>query len=292
MIDWDSGLKPWHLVADAGFGAAMEECGFRKVGRSMWRRDGDRIAWCVALTRGYAGTPGSFRASYGGFVKEVDELVRLFNPKRRMECMPGTSTPWHVGRCLEDDLFNEYENEVLAARASEQARRKGLRGWWKDQIDPVSDSRIEIWNAQIPFYENTGPGSLDWAFVVGSERDVATASGLVADAWVRLGLPWVQARIDFEQPIRGGGDETHSTSREAITGRSRIMRQRRSLEIRRGFAIWLNPSFGRHVLHWKQYGSIVGQTVTLKCGWSERERWRRRGLCLPNMLVVSDAPQL
>ncbi|GJL87849.1 MAG: hypothetical protein DHS20C03_15580 [Minwuia thermotolerans] len=44
MIDWDSGIKPWHLVADAGFGAAMEECGFRKVGRSMWRRDGDRIA--------------------------------------------------------------------------------------------------------------------------------------------------------------------------------------------------------------------------------------------------------
>ncbi len=82
MIDWNTDSPPWQRVAEAGFGQAMEDCGFRKVGRTMWRRDGDRIAWRVALTKGYADEPGSFRASYGGFVKEIDELVKLYNPKR------------------------------------------------------------------------------------------------------------------------------------------------------------------------------------------------------------------
>ena len=40
----------------------------------MWRCDGDRVAWRVAL--GYVDQPGSFQASYGSFVKAIDELVK------------------------------------------------------------------------------------------------------------------------------------------------------------------------------------------------------------------------
>ena len=202
MIDWDSGIKPWHLVADAGFGAVMEECGFRKVGRSMWRRDGDRIAWRVALTKGYAAAPGSFRGSYGGFVKEIDELVKLYNPKRSLERMEGTSVPWHLGGTLADDLISELgEKELEPWRRKWQAERRsrtGLMGILKDFINPIPPSpNVDF--SEVPFLENAGPSSLDWAFVVRTEQDVAEVTEVLLRSFRRDALPWFQERLDFEQ---------------------------------------------------------------------------------------------
>jgi len=202
MIDWDSGIKPWHLVADAGFGAAMEECGFRKVGRSMWRRDGDRIAWRVALTKGYAGTPGSFRASYGGFVKEIDELVKLYNPKRSLERMEGTSTPMHTGGTLAGDLMEEQKQKDFAPWESkwgnEYRTRSGWKGIWKDLIDPVPKPP-EIDYSEIPFLDRAGEYTNEMAFIMKNQDDIEKVADLLIDCWNRITLPWIQERLDFDQ---------------------------------------------------------------------------------------------
>ncbi|GJL88542.1 MAG: hypothetical protein DHS20C03_22510 [Minwuia thermotolerans] len=202
MIDWDSGIKPWHLVADAGFGAAMEECGFRKVGRSMWRRDGDRIAWRVALTKGYAGTPGSFRDGYGGFVKEVDELVKLYDPKRSLERMEGTSVPMHLGSALSDNLIRELrEKEFEPWRRKWQAERinrTGLLGILKDFIKPIPPSP-DVDFSEVPFLENVGPSSLDWAFVVRTEAEVSEIAQQLIRIWHQAAMPWIEDRLDFGQ---------------------------------------------------------------------------------------------
>jgi len=217
MIDWNSGIKPWHLVADAGFGAAMEECGFRKVGRSMWRRDGDRIAWRVALTKGYVAAPGSFRGSYGGFVKEIDELVKLYKPKRSPERMEGTSVPWHLGGTLVSDLISELgEKELEPWRRKWQAERinrTGLLGILKDFINPIPPSpNVDF--SEVPFLENAGPSSLDWAFVVRTEQDVAEVTEVLLRSFRRDALPWFQERLDFDQayPRRWGPSDYNRTT--------------------------------------------------------------------------------
>lgn len=217
MIDWDSGIKPWHLVADAGFGAAMEDCGFRKVGRSMWRRDGDRIAWRVALTKGYADEPGSFRASYGGFVKEIDELVKLYNPKRSLERMEGTSVPLHLGGALVHDLISELrEKEFEPWRRKwevEGSNRSGWQGFWKDLTDPIPPApNVDF--SEIPFLENAGPTGLDWAHVVRTETDVSKVAQQLIGIWHKDGLPWMQQRLDFDlaYPRRWGPSDYNRNS--------------------------------------------------------------------------------
>jgi|GEM_PF-5988787 len=217
MIDWSSGPPPWQRVAEAGFGQAMEDCGFRKVGRTMWRRDGDRIAWRVVLTKGYAYEPGSFRASYGGFVKEIDELVKLYNPKRSMERMEGTSVPLHLGSTLVDDLITELrekEHEPWRCKwEAEQNSRSGWKGFWKDLIDPIPP-KPDVDFSEVPFLENVGPSSLDWAFVVRTETDVREVTELLLRNFHKGALPWMQERLDFDMayPRRWGPSDYNRNS--------------------------------------------------------------------------------
>ena len=201
MIDWSNSPPPWQLVAEAGFGRAMEDCGFRKVGRTLWRRDGDRIAWRVALTKGYADQAGSFRASYGGFVREIDELVKLYNPKRSMERMEGTSVPYHLGSTLGDDLIHELgEKELHPWRRKWQAERNsrsGWRGFWKDLIDPIPPvPNVDF--SEIPFFEKVGMSYHQWAFVIREEHQVAKVTDLLLDNFHKRALPWMQQRLDFD----------------------------------------------------------------------------------------------
>ncbi len=201
MIDWSNSPPPWQLVAEAGFGKAMEDCGFRKVGRTLWRRDGDRIAWRVALTKGYADQQGSFRASYGGFVREIDELVKLYNPKRSMERMEGTSVPYHLGGTLGDDLIHELgEKELHPWRRKWQAERNsrsGWRGFWKDLIDPIPPiPNVDF--SEIPFFEKVGMSYHQWAFVIREEHQVAEVTDLLLGNFHKRALPYMQQRLDFD----------------------------------------------------------------------------------------------
>ena len=217
MIDWSNSPPPWQLVAEAGFGRAMEDCGFRKVGRTLWRRDGDRIAWRVALTKGYADQPGSFRASYGGFVREIDELVKLYNPKRSMERMEGTSVPYHLGSTLGDDLIHELgEKELHPWRRKWQAERNsrsGWRGFWKDLIDPIPPiPNVDF--SEIPFFEKVGMSYHQWAFVIREEHQVAKVTDLLLDNFHKHALPWMQQRLDFDMayPRRWGPSDYNRNS--------------------------------------------------------------------------------
>lgn len=209
MIDWNADSPPWQRVADAGFGQAMEDCGFRKVGRTMWRRDGDRIVWRVALTKGYADEPGSFRASYGGFVKEIDELVKLYNPKRSMERMEGTSVPYHLGGTLVDDLIEEVSQKDLVSWRrkweAEQNSRSGWKGFWKDLIDPIPPSP-DVDFSEVPFLEKVGMSSHQWAFVIREEHQVREVTELLLGNFHKDALPWMQERLDFDMayPRRWG----------------------------------------------------------------------------------------
>ncbi|GJL88201.1 MAG: hypothetical protein DHS20C03_19100 [Minwuia thermotolerans] len=217
MIDWNADSPPWQRVADAGFGQAMEDCGFRKVGRTMWRRDGDRIVWRVALTKGYADEPGSFRASYGGFVKEIDELVKLYNPKRSMERMEGTSVPYHLGGTLVDDLIEEVSQKDLVSWRrkweAEQNSRSGWKGFWKDLIDPIPP-KPDVDFSEVPFLEKVGMSSHQWAFVIREEHQVREVTELLLGNFHKGALPWMQERLDFDMayPRRWGPSDYNRNS--------------------------------------------------------------------------------
>ncbi|MDF1722203.1 MAG: hypothetical protein P1U65_16140 [Minwuia sp.] len=188
--------KIWHQVADAGFGAAVEASGFRRVGRTMWRRDSDRVAWRVCLARGFAMTPNSFRGSYGGFVQEVDDLVKLYHPKRRLENMPGTSTPWHLGGGLEYDRTAAEIQALKEYGEAYEARPTGWRGIWADLVNPLP-SKPPAPHSSIPFYATAGISSAESAFIVGGEWDVAAVSEVMTRQWRNHAIPWIEDRFDF-----------------------------------------------------------------------------------------------
>ncbi len=213
MSDREAELNIWHQVADAGFGAAVEESGFRRVGRTMWRRDSDRVAWRVSLARGYVPTPRSFRGSYGGYVKDVDDLVKLFHPGRKLENMPGTRVPWHLGGGLEDDTTEEEIRAYRTFWEARMARPTGWRGFWEDLINPLPPEPT-LTDSRIPFYGSAGVESSQAAFVVGGAWDVAAVANVLVKQWQDFALPWIEDRFSFAQTYaRRWGPEAHRGGR-------------------------------------------------------------------------------
>lgn len=192
--------KIWHQVADAGFGAAVEASGFRRVGRTMWRRDSDRVVWRVCLARGFASSPKSFRGSYGGGVQEIDDLVKLFHPKRRLENMPGTSTPWHLGRGLENDSTEAERKAYREFWNARMTRPTGWRGVWKDLVNPLPPMPA-FPQSRIPFFTDRAMGSASHhaAFEVSEEWSVAAVSDVLIRQWQVQALPWFDSRSDLER---------------------------------------------------------------------------------------------
>ncbi|MEC9346623.1 MAG: hypothetical protein VYB54_10365, partial [Pseudomonadota bacterium] len=84
----------WVQVADAGFGAAVEAHGFRRVGKAMWRRDGGGLTWRIALVRA-PDTPDAFLIRQGCAAIGLDDLVKTVSDRLPSERMTGTSFRVH-----------------------------------------------------------------------------------------------------------------------------------------------------------------------------------------------------
>ncbi|WP_416900038.1 MAG: hypothetical protein ACMVY4_10190 [Minwuia sp.] len=99
-------------IAASGFGETVEGHGFRKVGATHWRRDGEEVSWRVALVpAGYKRSPGCFHAVMGGLVHGLDELAAKVDGKPVSSPIQGLSARAHVHRNMGADLMSEYHRE-------------------------------------------------------------------------------------------------------------------------------------------------------------------------------------
>ncbi|MEC9346632.1 MAG: hypothetical protein VYB54_10410, partial [Pseudomonadota bacterium] len=80
----------WVQVADAGFGAAVEAHGFRRVGKAMWELDGDGITHRIRLHAGPSKLPGTFRDHISIAYNGYDELCARVGLTPRGTFIPGT----------------------------------------------------------------------------------------------------------------------------------------------------------------------------------------------------------
>ncbi|MDF1721583.1 MAG: hypothetical protein P1U65_12980, partial [Minwuia sp.] len=144
----ETDIKAWHRVADAGFGDIVMRHGFRKVGKSMWRRDGDRVQWRVAITKGYPNDPNSFCVVYGGRVDGLAELVKSYDPKRRFDRLPGTSVRRDAGGDLDAELLHE---QIEARKANHPYERK--KGWrrLKQLMFEPPEEKFDMSYVEVPF---------------------------------------------------------------------------------------------------------------------------------------------
>ena len=71
-------------------------------------------------------------------------------------------------------------------------------GILKDFINPIPPSP-DVDFSEIPFLENAGPSSIEWAFVIRKEQDVAEVTDLLLRNSHRYGLLWIEDRLDFEK---------------------------------------------------------------------------------------------
>ena len=96
-------------IAANGFGEAVERHGFRKVGATHWRRDGDEVTWRVALVpAGYKRSPGCFHAVMGGLVHGLDELGAKVDGKPLSSPIQGLSARAHIHRNVGQNLYGDY----------------------------------------------------------------------------------------------------------------------------------------------------------------------------------------
>jgi len=172
--------KPWHRVAEAGFGACVESHGFRRVGKAHWRLDGPEVSWRLALVKGYDFTPGSFCAMYGGLVHCLDELCQKVDGKPASDRMRGMSAHGHIIEELGDTVFatrrRMYRDSTQSGPEAET-----FRGWMKFLFlrgDKPVHSRKEYERiSKVPHWGEIGStlSATGFHFDDGSVEDVAQA---------------------------------------------------------------------------------------------------------------------
>lgn len=122
---------PAHVqVAEAGFGDAVEAKGFKRVGKTHWRLDGDGIVWRVATTPGSAQIDQSFDIVQGIYVDGLDDLYAAIAGKRKSEPMGRTSAAVHSWIDLTSSIVGARRSELTEqhSRAHSIWRQKNWLG--------------------------------------------------------------------------------------------------------------------------------------------------------------------
>lgn len=124
---------PAHVqVAEAGFGAAVEAKGFKRVGKTHWRLDGDGIVHHVRLNRGYTSIPGSFRDALGMDFPEFWKLAELCGHETSSDKLPGTSIHCHFAGA---DVFVPIDRDVQFDNWKGLYGNPDHRSLWRDIRD-------------------------------------------------------------------------------------------------------------------------------------------------------------
>ena len=95
--------KPvWERIAELGFADAVESRGFKRVGKTHWRLDGDGIVHHVKLYRGFSIEPGSFRDFRGLFMVQLDTVYR-----KLAQSAPHLRVPYSASLCHEQSSIHD-----------------------------------------------------------------------------------------------------------------------------------------------------------------------------------------
>jgi hypothetical protein len=199
----DQKEKPAHVqVAEAGFGAAVEAKGFRKVGRTHWRLDGDGIIWRVAITPGSILVDGSFEIFQGVYVEGLDALYEKIGGKKKSERLGKTSTPAHSWSDLVNDIVSGKADELERVYQEEVAEWRREMGFWKFlPLEPEKpDYRKQAWD--IPYIQREGKVGDRYFFTL----NAAPADEVIAFAteqWVRWMYEDVETYPDRKSVCKG-----------------------------------------------------------------------------------------
>ena len=103
--------KPvWERIADLGFADTVESKGFKRVGKTHWRLDGDGIVHHVKLYRGFSVQPGSFRDFGGSHVPGLDSMCRAVDVSSRSHRIPYSTARCHfLGNIHDAHVSREWQ---------------------------------------------------------------------------------------------------------------------------------------------------------------------------------------
>lgn len=189
--------KPVHYqIADAGFGEAVEAKGFRKVGRTYWRLDGDGIIHHLMLRPGPRRLPGSFRDYEAATFPEYERLCEKCSVPSGFGKLPLGKGIHHSGD-FDQIAWHDYyrQREIFEVEHPEPERT-----FWQEIVHifkrgpdrPNFDLRVYRppfgwkwdWNEQ--YYRKRG----EWRPAPGQLEEVTKA---VVETWERSSWPRIAA---------------------------------------------------------------------------------------------------
>lgn len=179
--------KPAHVqVAEAGFGAAVEAKGFRKVGRTHWRLDGDGIVHHVRLNKGYTNIPSSFRDAYGFDYPEFWKLAERCGYDRYRDKLPGTSIEIHGAA---DDALVSLDRSVQLQdwiNTYGDPNERSLRSLFRDLFRPAPDFNTSYYREPSGQKKNLqGGGRFDAKAWILNGLTVEELARSISECWQR-----------------------------------------------------------------------------------------------------------
>ncbi|PJK29116.1 hypothetical protein [Minwuia thermotolerans] len=163
--------KPvWERIAELGFADAVDSKGFKRVGKTHWRLDGDGIVHHVKLYRGFAIEPGSFRDFQGVYIPEFDDMCRRVGEWQRSHRIPYGTALIHFEDCIYQCYVDAERSRYVRIYPES---RKGRPNFTFEFLQP------------LPFYEprvTVDAGSGAWLSANADLHDLARA---LVDSWLR-----------------------------------------------------------------------------------------------------------
>lgn len=189
----------WQRIAELGFADAVESKGFKRVGKTHWKMEGDGLTWRVLLVKGYKDTPGSFDAVHGAFVHGLDELYSRFEGRRASSPLRQSSARAHLISDIGSDVTRVQKKEY--DRLYPDRKEEGWRELWRSLIDPDMRPSFEWEFLNINYWARAGSQSHQWCFVT-QGADLQDVADVLSDYWDRYSWPRIEKELSFEELYR------------------------------------------------------------------------------------------
>ena len=176
--------KPvWERIADLGFADAVESKGFKRVGKTHWRRDGDGIVHHVKLYRGFSVQPGSFRDFQGTFIPGLDALSERVGEAPLSHRIPYGTAPVHFdGFVFESYALQEWRNFL---QRHPDAEKINWLGFVSGVLEP-----LPYYNPRLTIDNDSGA----W---VASDEVLGEVAETLTQAWLFYKCRTISQDIDY-----------------------------------------------------------------------------------------------
>lgn len=167
--------------------------GFRKVSKTQWKREGDRVIWRVAVAQTDKNWRGWIEVEYGLEVPGFDDLVMQIIGDRPSERLNGTSARVHYLSSVSADLIGSMREDYERRHPP----RSGFKGWLADTFKGRQPKFHQL-PYDIPFYEEIGgyPGGFGHAWAT-EGNEPAELARLLAGHFERHTLPFMDSVNDI-----------------------------------------------------------------------------------------------